>query len=488
LFFNPILRKEEFNIQQDYLYADDYIQDKWHFKRSSKEYFIDNLSPLLSLKLNEDMLPFQDRDRSTRAVTSAQKLIKLSSLYRRIDDARSRRVLFECCAYFIKLGEIVPVRLILSENEIILEKVLDKKAQKTFNLLNLSILNLNKVLWSLKILPLKSISKLLRMRFLHQEISLEVALKSYTRLQLVFFNETEREKLINLIDMRKYNIKMRNVSKEITRLKNSWANEEISNFEFLLKINKLASRSILDISQYPIFPWIVLTFERGNNPDQKHVFRDLQKPSGLICSHMLKLVESNKIEEYNHSYERTKIDSPKYPYHYSTYISSPTTIIEFALRLQPFGELGDECSYFKKITQSSLSYSMKSYLEKMASNIEDVRELIPELFYLPEILLTPSKINSTLQDCKFADVAFCQVDWADHNPYVFVQEHRKMLESKIVSRKLHEWINLIFGVNSRGKNAEDCKNLYNPMFIDDSECIEEAKIKCNLFLLLRWPL
>ena len=32
---------------------------------------------------------------------------------------------------------------------------------------------------------------------------------------------------------------------------------EISNYDYLLKLNKLSTRTYNDLSQYPIFPWIV---------------------------------------------------------------------------------------------------------------------------------------------------------------------------------------------------------------------------------------
>ena len=38
---------------------------------------------------------------------------------------------------------------------------------------------------------------------------------------------------------------------------NLWINGHISNLEYLLMINILANRSFNDLSQYPIFPWII---------------------------------------------------------------------------------------------------------------------------------------------------------------------------------------------------------------------------------------
>ena len=40
-----------------------------------------------------------------------------------------------------------------------------------------------------------------------------------------------------------------------------WSEGLISNYEYLIKLNKLASRSFSDLSQYPIMPWILKNYE-----------------------------------------------------------------------------------------------------------------------------------------------------------------------------------------------------------------------------------
>jgi factor associated with neutral sphingomyelinase activation len=55
-----------------------------------------------------------------------------------------------------------------------------------------------------------------------------------------------------------------------------------------MSLNTLANRSFNDLSQYPIFPWVIFdhhgsTFDI-NNPK---FFRDLTKPIGAINKHRL---------------------------------------------------------------------------------------------------------------------------------------------------------------------------------------------------------
>ncbi|OEL16684.1 BEACH domain-containing protein C2, partial [Dichanthelium oligosanthes] len=63
-----------------------------------------------------------------------------------------------------------------------------------------------------------------------------------------------------------------------TQLMERWANWEISNFEYLMELNTLAGRSYNDITQYPVFPWIVADYKsRVLNLDDPSTYRDLSK-------------------------------------------------------------------------------------------------------------------------------------------------------------------------------------------------------------------
>ena len=40
-------------------------------------------------------------------------------------------------------------------------------------------------------------------------------------------------------------------------LTQKWVSREITNFEYLMQLNTIAGRSFNDLSQYPVFPWII---------------------------------------------------------------------------------------------------------------------------------------------------------------------------------------------------------------------------------------
>lgn len=60
----------------------------------------------------------------------------------------------------------------------------------------------------------------------------------------------------------------------------------ISNFEYLMEVNKFADRSFNDISQYYVFPWTVTDTKSHTINDEfikdPNKFRDLTKPIGKI--------------------------------------------------------------------------------------------------------------------------------------------------------------------------------------------------------------
>ena len=58
----------------------------------------------------------------------------------------------------------------------------------------------------------------------------------------------------------------------------------MSNFEYLMYLNTIADRSFNDLTQYPVFPWVVADYTSAvldlESPD---TFRDLSKPIGYVC-------------------------------------------------------------------------------------------------------------------------------------------------------------------------------------------------------------
>ena len=69
--------------------------------------------------------------------------------------------------------------------------------------------------------------------------------------------------------------------------KATWAalQTDISNFDYLMLLNSASGRTTQDISQYPVFPWVIADYTSESldleNP-RSGTFRDLTKPIGAL--------------------------------------------------------------------------------------------------------------------------------------------------------------------------------------------------------------
>jgi hypothetical protein len=62
-----------------------------------------------------------------------------------------------------------------------------------------------------------------------------------------------------------------------------WQHGEITNFEYLMFLNSCAGRSFLDLTQYPVFPWILNDYRSEElDLEDPAIYRDLSKPMGAL--------------------------------------------------------------------------------------------------------------------------------------------------------------------------------------------------------------
>ena len=64
-----------------------------------------------------------------------------------------------------------------------------------------------------------------------------------------------------------------------TNLQDLWVQRKISNFEYLMILNTFANRTFNDLTQYPVYPWIISDFESPIiDLEDENFYRDLSKP------------------------------------------------------------------------------------------------------------------------------------------------------------------------------------------------------------------
>ncbi|KAH1108454.1 hypothetical protein J1N35_012222 [Gossypium stocksii] len=233
-----------------------------------------------------------------------------------------------------------------------------------------------------------------------------------------------------------------------------WQNGEITNFQYLMHLNTLAGRGYSDLTQYPVFPWVLADYESENlDLSDPKTFRKLDKPMGCQTP--------EGEQEFKKRYEGW--DDPEVPkFHYGSHYSSAGIVLYFLIRLPPFsaenqklqgGQFDHADRLFNSIRETWLSASGKG-------NTSDVKELIPEFYYMPEFLENRCSFDLGEKQSgeKVGNVLL--PPWAKGSAREFIQRHREALESDFVSENLHHWIDLIFGYKQRGKAAEQAVNVF----------------------------
>jgi len=241
----------------------------------------------------------------------------------------------------------------------------------------------------------------------------------------------------------------------LTEFTAKWERREITNFEYLMQLNTLAGRSYNDLTQYPVFPWILKDYASEyldlTNPG---IYRDLSKPMGAQTP--------DRLRDFASRYEEMEGDTDTPRFHYGTHYSSAMTVCLYLIRMEPFTQefLKLQDNHFDR--PDRLFHSIKDAWESASQiNAIDVRELVPEFFYLPEVLMNENRFDFGVKENQVRLDNVVLPPWSKGDPSLFVRIHRQALESEYVSTNIHNWIDLIFGYKQRGKPAEDACNIFH---------------------------
>lgn len=227
----------------------------------------------------------------------------------------------------------------------------------------------------------------------------------------------------------------------------AWANREISNFEYLMRLNTIAGRTYNDLGQYPIFPWVLADYTSDVlNLRDRRSFRDLRWPVGAQDPNQRAMLIS-KFNDLKMLYSPDD-DTSLAPFHYGTHYSVAGFVLWFLMRLEPYTSLHVQLQDGRIDRADRLLNSIEAAWRGCTSNPSDVKELIPEMFYCPELLVNMNAVDMgrTQSGQPIGDIVL--PPWAK-NPHDFMRQHRDALESEYVSKHLHQWIDLIFGVKAR---------------------------------------
>uniref|UniRef100_A0A8C2J1I4 Lysosomal trafficking regulator n=1 Tax=Cyprinus carpio TaxID=7962 RepID=A0A8C2J1I4_CYPCA len=245
----------------------------------------------------------------------------------------------------------------------------------------------------------------------------------------------------------------------ISALTHLWSSGQITNFEYLTHLNKHAGRSFNDLMQYPVFPFILRDYTSET--------LDLQDTSIYRSEPTTFQPLQEKLVYLEEEYKKGKVEDdpmpPVQPYHYGSHYSNSGTVLHFLVRLPPFTKMflayQDQSFDIPDRTFHSMNttWRLSSY-----ESMTDVKELIPEFFYLPEFLVNREGFDFGVRQNSERVNHVNLPPWARNDPRLFILIHRQALESDQVSQTLCQWIDLVFGLKQKGKAAVHAINVFHP--------------------------
>ncbi|TKR77171.1 hypothetical protein L596_018191 [Steinernema carpocapsae] len=231
-----------------------------------------------------------------------------------------------------------------------------------------------------------------------------------------------------------------------------WQKREISNFDYLMFLNTVAGRTFNDLNQYPIFPWVLSNYNSDTlDLGQAANFRDLSKPIGALSESRRKIFQ----DRFN-NWEHETIP----PFHYGTHYSTQAFTLNWLLRVEPYTTMFLHMQSGRFDHSDRLFHSMSEAWDNCQRDTQDVKELIPELYYMPEMFRNDNCFELGIRESGERVNDIVLPPWANNSPEHFVNLHRQALESDLVSCQLNQWIDLIFGYKQKGPEAVRAQNVF----------------------------
>ena len=338
-------------------------------------------------------------------------------------------------------------------------------------------------------------------------------------------HQNKGKKLIGYCKL--FNVYTKKTSHYINNKMEEWQNNIISTFEYIMWLNIFAGRSFNDLTQYPVFPWIITNYQTVEL-NEKEDFRNLSIPVGMFdFNEKAEMRKETFIEFYNTLKNELKESKPDFdyeeylekndvylehynnkklknnengelnaekmeinqiPYFYSTHYSNPTYVSHYLTRLFPHASISIEIHGDKFEDPNRMFFSMKRTFETASTLKDDIRELIPEFYILPEIFLNNNNFNLSQNklDSEGNKMVINEVElppWCDNTCTSFIVEMRKNLEKN--NLKINKWVDLIFGNLQRGKKAEENNNIFMSNTYENMVKIENIKDEDEKNALMR---
>ena len=568
-------------------YGDLWDKYKTHYEQKINLEINNNNNSNINIKEEDNMIIVEKIDIKPKSTYSEGKPIetnKLNKLFKKDKKNKSAKKtfsIFKCCLVkpthhlygYIKFNikkikfnyslEDKPKKL--TEQEIMKDPSYDKDMNNCFgSTFNTNLRDKDKVNLSIY---LKNIKYIFIKKYFYQDTAMEIYtldnksyffnfktstdLRNYLNqlLELIFYREIKTEdhkgkKVLGYEQMFNIYTDKKIKSYYISNKVDEWQNFKISTLEYIMWLNIYSGRSFNDLTQYPVFPWIISNYTT-NELDNENDYRNMALPIG-----MMELADNEKsimrkdtfVEIYNtvkndlkenfhdfnyqeflkkgddyfYSYRNKKlklrarnfsvqiqpneinketndislanntpnneaielVELNQIPSFYSSHYSNPTYVCHFLTRIFPFSFISIEIQGDKFDDPNRIFHSMEKTFESCMTLKDDVRELIPEFYYFPEMFKNLNNLNlaQDLLDANGEKFIINDVElplWSEKKVSNFIVQMRNVLENNKI--KINKWIDIIFGNLQRGEKAEEIHNLFQAQSYEGMVKIDKIK-------------
>lgn len=322
------------------------------------------------------------------------------------------------------------------------------------------------------IYQLNTCRRLFKRRHVHRDRGIEILMDNDS-LFLCFESTTDRDLVVSGVVKALGDDILGGSSSELTRWHAKWRRRLVSNYDYLMFLNHHAGRTFNDLTQYPIFPWVIKDYtSKVLDLDSPDSYRDLSKPIGALNPERLQALKKRMRE-------LESLGDPTLKFLYGTHYSTPAYVLFFLVRTCPDLMLCLQNGKFDE--PDRLFCSIAETWEGCLTSPADVKELIPQFYASPGRDLPGPGFLLNSRDLSLGcrqnrnQVGDVKLPPWSKDPDDFILKCSEALESDFVSNSLHRWIDLIFGYQNCGDEALKADNLFYYLTYDGAVDIEGIK-------------
>ena len=227
-----------------------------------------------------------------------------------------------------------------------------------------------------------------------------------------------------------------------------------NNYDKIMLINIFSNRSFRDIYQYPVFPTLYNLIDYKRQMENHIGLQTITEESKKRKEIFYQIYQYNEKKGYKDILFLFNVN----------YLNPPFTF-NYLLRVFPYSFLAIEFQGDNFDDPNRLFSSIEGTLKSTLNFKTDLREMIPELYYMIDLFYNKNNISfqklnngRTIDNVLIKDSEIIESEIKRKNNYAqFLYMMRRNLEEE---KEINKWIDLIFGINQKYYEDKEEKHKY----------------------------